>query len=60
MQRRGEVHWDDQLGAGGRRSGAASRFFHAIGPDWVSVLFGLPAAMMLLIGIHRLRENSKG
>ncbi|MET8628589.1 hypothetical protein ABZW30_33425 [Kitasatospora sp. NPDC004669] len=50
--------WDDQVGTGGRRYGAATRFLHAIGPTWISILFGLVATMMLLIGIHQFRKGS--
>jgi hypothetical protein len=51
--------WDDQVGTGGRRYGAASRFFHAIGPTWFSAILGLVATMLLLIGIHQFRKGSK-
>ncbi|MFJ8472388.1 hypothetical protein [Kitasatospora sp. NPDC094011] len=53
-------YWDDQVGTPGRRYGAAWRFLHIIDPTWFSVIFGLLAAMLLLIGIHRFRKAAKG
>ncbi|MEY9966761.1 hypothetical protein ABIA33_004826 [Streptacidiphilus sp. MAP12-16] len=60
----GAVHtslWDDQI-AGSSTHGryrALRGFMQAVGPTWISVIFGVMAVGLLLVGVREIRAAYK-
>ncbi|MEZ0094807.1 hypothetical protein [Streptacidiphilus sp. EB129] len=53
--------WDDQIAGSSTRGRyrAMREFMQALGPNWTSVVFGVAAALLLLVGIREIRAAYK-